>query len=149
MYNKSVSDYFKETSAAHVTAEALEGAAAVYGTMICTRACRVTRVGFVLTIAIVADATVPVVEFNHRPTPGSQTGETLIDNLTFIDAQAIGSVVYADCTPKEFAPGEELAFEHTVQADDSGSQAGSGFYFIELEDSPEEAANQSYMIESV
>ncbi len=145
MYNKRASQYFIPKSAAHLTAEALAAAAAVYDGFLCTRGCRVNRLMFVVTTLVAADTTAPVVEFNRRPTPGSATGEVALGTLTIPEGAAVGDVLYKDIDPVEFAPGEELSFEHTVQAADSSSAAGAGYYGYEIEDSPEEAANQTKM----
>jgi len=148
MYNKSVSDYFIPKSTSRLTAENLAASAAVYDGMLCTRACRISRLMFIVTTLVAADTTAPKVEFNRRPTPGSATGEAKIGDLTIPDETAVGEVVYKDIEPVEFAPGEELSFEHVTQAADASSAAGAGYYAFEVEDSPEEAANQTDMVAS-
>lgn len=147
-YSKLSTDYFIPKSASRLTAEDLTASAAVYDGMICTRACRVSRVMFVVTVLTATDTTAPAVEFNRRPTIASATGEVLMGTLTIPDASAVGTVIYKDIEPVEFAPGEELSFEHTVAGTDGSSAAGSGFYSFEIEDSPEEPLNQTKMTAS-
>ena len=147
-YNKLSTDYFIPISAARLTAEAITASAAVYDQLVCTRACRVSRLMFVITTLVASDATLGVVEFNRRITIGSATNEVLLGNLSIPDASAVGTVVYKDIDPVEFAPGEAIAFEHTVAATDGSSAAGAGYYAFEIEDSPEEPLNQTRMVAS-
>jgi len=116
--------------------------------MICVKNCKVSRVGFVIVTTVLADAVAAQVEFNRRPTIASATGEVLMGTVIIPDEAAVGAVYYTDIDPVSFAPGEELSFEHTVAADDSGSQAGTGYYVFEFQDDPEYVSNSTNMIES-
>jgi len=148
MYNKLSTNYFIPKSASRLTAEDLTASAAVYDGMICTRACRVSRLMFVVTTLVATDTIKAAVEFNRRPTIASSAAEVLMGTLTIPDTSAVGTVVYKDIDPVEFAPGEELSFEHSVAGTDGSSAAGAGFYSFEIEDSPEEPLNQTNMVAS-
>lgn len=146
--NESFQGAFIRKSNALDTAEVLSAAGAVYGGYLVTRQCKIKRLMFYVTVLVAADTTAPVVEFNRRPTYNSSSGEILLGNLTIPEGTAAGKVVYKDIEPVILYPGDELSFEHTVQAVDSSSAAGAGFYAFEIEDCPEQAANQSDMVES-
>lgn len=151
-YDKSGSnllEYFIPAGSSVLDIEAVDASPAVHGEFVCVRACEIKRVGFNVAIAVAADTTAPVVEFNRRPTQGSSSGEVLIDQITIPDATAAGTCMYVDLTsPVAFAPGETLAVEHVTQAADAGTAAGDGYYFALCIDDPEIPANQDNMTES-
>lgn len=131
------------------TAEVLTAAAAVYGGYLITRQCQVKRLMFYVTTTVASNTQNAVVEFNRRPTYNSASGEIALGTLTIPNGAVAGSVIYKDIDPITLFPGDELSFEHTVQATDSGAAAGAGFYAFEIMDDPEEAANQTKMVASV
>lgn len=144
MYTNFIGDYLIPKSNAHLTAEDLTASAGVYGGFICVKRCRVTRVKFVVTTVIAASTQTPVVEFNRRPTIGSSSGEVLIDNITIPTGTAAGTVMYATpSTQVTLEVGDELSYEHTVQATDGSSATGAGYYAVEVEDYPEYKGNES------
>jgi hypothetical protein len=146
MQSKDYGQYFIP-KAAH-SAETLTAAAAVHNGMICVKKCVVTKIMFVITTLTATDTVAPKVEFNHRPTIGSATGETALGVLTIPDGSAVGKVIYKEIDPVAFEPGEELSFEHTVQGTDGSSAAGAGYYAVEFDDSPEYDGNLSNMVAS-
>lgn len=131
------------------TADAIDGSPAVFAEMTFDRRVKVSRLMFLVTVAVAADQTAPVVEFNHRPTPKSASGEILLGQLTIPDGTAAGTVIYKDIDPVVIKPGESITFEHVTQAVDSSAVAGDGFYKIMVEPAPEYAGNDSDMVASV
>jgi hypothetical protein len=83
--------------------------------------------------------------FTKRPTPLSATAESVIGILTVPSGTAIGKVVYKDITPVSFAPGDSLEISWTVG---TGTPTGIGMWYVECNDDPESAGNQSDMIAS-
>jgi hypothetical protein len=128
--------------------ETVSAAVAVHGEMICMKSCRVTRLLFYISTAIAADTTAPVVTFRKRPTPNSSSGQSTIGALTLPNLTAIGKVVYKDVSPVNLDVGDSVCFDHTTQAVDGSAAAGAGYYGFECEDRPDEAANQTDMVES-
>lgn len=146
MYTSNYSQHFVPKGTAAIGEETVSATAAGHGGYLCVQPCRVRRLIFVITEAIAADDTAPVVEFNKRPTPGSATGEELVGQLTLPDTTAIGKVVYKDIDPVDFETGDELALEHVTQAVDGSSAAGKGFYAFEIESRNEYEANLSELV---
>lgn len=128
------------------TPEDLSAAAAVYGGYLIAKQCKITRIAFYVTTAVVATTTAPVVEFNRRPTYNSASGEIALGTLTIPTGTAAGKILYKDIDPVTLFPGDELSFEHTVQA--VGSAAGAGFYAFDIYEDPEVVGNQADMIAS-
>lgn len=130
-----------------LAAEDISAAAAVHGEHIVLKAVQIKRLMFVVTTAVVATTTAPVVAFKKRPTPGSTSGSSVIGTLTIPNGTAVGTVLYKDVSPVKLNAGDAICLEHTVQA--VGSAAGGGLYGFELIDHPEQPANQSDMLASV
>jgi len=101
-----------------------------HGQWICMRGAWLRRVGFLVTTAVAADNTAPVVEFAHRSTPGGS--DSSIKQLTISDGTSAGSFETATVN-QEFKEGEELNLKVATAAADSGTAAGNGFYMFELE----------------
>ena len=141
--------YFAPVGSAALDVEAIT-TAAVHGQLVCVEPCTITRIMFMLTVIVASDATLGVVEFNHRPLIGSGTGETAIGTLTFPDTTAVGQMLYKDITPYKFEAGDVLSLEVLTAADDAGAQTGSGHYAAICEMSPETIAANSdtKMVES-
>ena len=135
-------------SNAHDTAENLAAAVAVYGGYYVTKPCAISEFKFIVTTAIVAGTTAPVIEVNRRPTPGSASGEVQIDTITIPNGTAAGKVMSVRFAPVQLNTGDSLAFEHVTQAADSGTAAGAGFYDVVLEADYESDDNQSDQITS-
>lgn len=152
MYASPVGEYFRPIitlaqNAAEVLKEMDIGAASAdHGEFVCVKPCVLRRIGFVLTSeAASGTTTAPTVIFTKRPTPLSATSEAVAGTLTVPSGTAIGKVVYKDITPVRFAVGDSLELSHTVGV---GTPTGQGVPFFVVEDSPEEPANNSDMIES-
>lgn len=126
----------------------LSGAAAPYAEMSFDRRVKVKRLMFLVTTAVAADTTAPVVEFNHRITPKDGTGEVALGTLTIPNGTAAGTVIYKDIDPVSIGPGESISYEHTVQAVDGGGAAGAGYYKVMVDPDPEYAGNDSDMTAS-
>jgi hypothetical protein len=117
-----------------------------HGELICFRQCVVRRLAFCLTSEAASGTSVaPTVIFTKRPTPLSATAESVIGILTVPSGTAIGKVVYKDITPVSFAPGDSLEISWTVG---TGTPTGIGMWYVECNDDPESAGNQSDMIAS-
>lgn len=128
------------------TAEVLSASPAVYGGYLIAKRIHVMRLCFYVTATVVSDVAVQV-EFNRRPTYNSATGEELIGTLIIPSGTAAGQVVYKDIPLTVLEVGDELSFEHTVQAS-GGSAAGAGFYAFVAELAPETPMSEDNMIES-
>lgn len=134
-------------NAAEVMKEMDIGAASAdHGELVCVRACRVYKLMFTLTSeAASGTTTAPVVIFTKRPTPLSASGEVVVDTLTIPSGTAIGKTVYLEIEPVSFAVGDSMELSWTVGV---GTPTGQGVYSFECIEEPEEAANNSDMIES-
>lgn len=128
------------------TAENLAATAAVYGEYYVTKPCSVAELRFIVTTAIVAGTTAPVIEVNRRPTPGSSSGEVLLTQFTIPNGTAAGKVLVERFAPVQLNVGDSLAFEHVTQAADSGTAAGAGFYDAVLHLDEESDANQTDLV---
>lgn len=135
--------YLIRASNAFDTAENLAAAAAVYGEYYVTKSCSVAELRFHVTTTVSATTTVPVIEINRRPTPGSSSGEVFIDNITLPNNTTAGTVMVARFAPVQLNVGDSLAFEHVTQAAGSGTAAGAGFYDVVLHIDDESDGNQS------
>jgi len=103
---------------------------------------------FLVTTAIAASTTAPVLTFRKRPTPGSSSSQSTIGTLTLPDLTAAGKVVYKDVSPVNLEPGDTICLDHTTQAVDGSAAAGAGYYMFELEDDPEYKSNISDFLAS-
>jgi len=149
MYTKSFEQYFRPVGSGPLAIEVVSAAAAVHGEYACLKRCVIKRILFVITTAVAADATLPVVEMNRRPTIGSAGGEILIGDLTLPDLTAISEVIFKDIDPVVFNPGDGLSLELAIQAVDGGGATGAGLYGFEIEDKAEEATESPNMVKSV
>jgi hypothetical protein len=128
------------------TAEVLTAAAA-HGEDLVFSNCKITRIGFVVTVEVACETVAPIVTFKKRITPGSDTGSSTIGTLTIPDGTAVGKVLYKNVTPVELAPGD--AIEMAVSTAGTGAAAaGSGYYVYEVIDCPEHVANLTDMVAS-
>lgn len=117
-----------------------------HGEYVCFRKCIVARVAFAVTgEAISGTSVAPTVVFTKRPTPLSSSGEAVIGTLTLPSGTAIGKVVYKNITPIAFAVGDSLEIAHTIG---TGTPTGMGVAYFEVEESPEQPANNTDMIAS-
>lgn len=128
----------------------LDASPAVHGEYLVMKPCVLKRIMFLVTEAVVADTTAPVVRFSKRVTPASDTNAVVCGSLTIPHGTAVGKVVYKDITPVRFAVGDTIKVENTVQTVDAGSgtETGQGYYGFELELDPEQPENESDMVES-
>lgn len=128
----------------------LDAAAAVHGEYLVLRKCMIRRLMFIVSEAVLAATTAPVVRFSKRITPGSDTGVVVLGSMTIPSGSAIGKVVYKDIEPVELNPGDAIMVENTQQTVDpgSGTETGQGYYGFELEDCPESPSESGDMVES-
>ena len=109
----------------------------------------VLRAAYALvTTAVAADLTAPVIAIKRRPTYGSTTGEETIDTITIPDGTAAGKVMYVNFEPVQVQAGDQIVFEITTAATDSGSAAGAAVYGLRTSVDEEEEANESDKIAS-
>lgn len=106
--------------------------------------CCVRRLHALVSTLVDSAVTEAVIDFKARPNFGSATGEVTLGQLTIPDATVVGDVVYKDISPTNLFPGGELVFEVSVAAD----TAGGAVYGVRADLDPEDANNQSQMIES-
>lgn len=111
-----------------------------------------TRLKFIVTTAVTAGTTAPVVAVKRRPTLGSSSNAVVLTSMTIPNGAAVGTVYYRDIpygsgtSNKYLNAGEELSLEVTTQATDGGTAAGAGFITVERENVVDQAANQSKMV---
>ena len=146
--DKAASHAIVRASNAHDTAENLAATAAVYGGYYVMRPVKVTGFYFLVTTAVLAGTTAPVVEINRRPTPGSSSGEVQMASMTIPTASAAGKVLYKQIEPVLCYPGDEISLEHVTQAADGGTAAGIGFYGFDYEVVSEAVANCGDLVAS-
>lgn len=140
--------YLIRASNAFDTAENIAASAAVYGEYYVTKPCSVSELRFIVTTAIAADTTAPVIKIKRRPTPGSDTGATDIASITIPNGTAAGKVMVKRVAPFQLNTGDSLCFQHVTQAVDGTSAAGAGFYDVVIETDEEADGNQSDLIVS-
>lgn len=94
---------------------------------------------------VVAPTVTPtVVDFDRRPTAGSDSGRVLIATITIPLSLALGKVIYKDGLNHRVDPGNEVVVEVTT-----ASTAGSGTFGIDVERAQETPANNTAMQASV
>lgn len=140
--------FLVRASNAFDTGENLAAAAGVYGEYYVTKPCSISEIRFIVTTLVSATTTAPVVEVNRRPTPGSASGEVLLDQITIPDTTAAGKVMVARFAPVQLNVGDSIAFEHVTQAAGSGTAAGVGFYDVVLHVDDESDGNQTDLVVS-
>lgn len=140
--------FLPRASNAFDTADNLAATAAVYGELYVTKPCSVSELRFQVTTTCSATTTAPVIEINRRPTPGSSTGEVLIEQITIPDTTAAGKVLVTRFAPVQLNVGDSLAFEHVTAAAGSGTPACAGFYDVTLHVDDESDGNQSDLVVS-
>lgn len=102
----------------------------------------ILRIGFLIITA--PTVTAPIVDFDRRITPGSDTGriDKGVGTMTFpaVASCPIGSVVYKE-VEADLNAGDEVSVQVTTAA-----SAGAGIPFCEYINRHEAAANQSDMV---
>ena len=102
--------------------------------------CCVRRLMATVTTATVGAATV---EFKFRPDYGSAVGEVSLGSLIIPASSSVGDVVFKDVSPQSLTPGGQVVFEVT-----SAATSGNALYGFRADLDPEDANNQSQMVES-
>lgn len=141
-------EFFTPIGSGTLDSHDLSDVAAINGGAICHRRCRVTAILFLVTTQVAANTTAPTVTFRKRPTPGSSSGQSTVGVLTFPDGTAAGKIVRKAVSPVEFKAGDELTFDHTVAAADSGTAAGEGYYQVEAQAVSEVPGNEGDYVTS-
>jgi hypothetical protein len=127
--------------------EDLDAGAAVHGEYVVLRRCRIRRLYFYVTEAVVATSVAPVVTFRQRLAYAVTGSQVSLGTLTIPDTTAVGKVLYKNITPVVLNVGDTLCLDNTT-AGTGGSTAGKGIYGFELEDEPEQPANETDMVAS-
>ena len=135
----------------HLREGAAPGAMSVSGTGLATPVlsvfsqCVPSRLLFTVLTAPTG-GTPPVLQFIFRPTPGSATNQVTIGTLTIPDATAIGKTLYKDVTDvsNTLTVGGQI-----VCSCSTADTVGTGYWGIEVTDSPQNAKAVSTMILSV
>lgn len=103
----------------------------------------VQRVGFLITTA--TTVTSPVVDWDRRITPGSDTGrvDKAVAVMTFpaVALGVIGAVIYKNAANVDLAAGDEVTVQVTTAA-----TAGAGIPFLRYISRDETPANQADMV---
>jgi hypothetical protein len=133
----------------HLREAAAPGAMSVSGTGLATPVynivsqCVPNRLVFTVLTAPTG-GTAPVLQFLYRPTPASASGQVTLGTLTIPDATAIGKVVYKDITDATImVPGGQICCSCST-----ADTAGTGYWGIEVTDSPANAKAIATMIAS-
>lgn len=122
-------------------------ATGVHGEYLVMRKVNVDRLYALITTAVVSTGAV-VIAFKARSAPGVTAGQVTIASVSVPAGSAVGKVVYKDgFDPYEMNPGQALAIEVTTAAAGGGA-AGGAVYGFEFQDSPEQPANITSMVES-
>lgn len=113
--------------------------------------CAVLEAGVIVTEACVGDMTTPIVDFDKRPTAGSDTDRGAADIAHLVLGTSVAGVVMYDlvATGTILYPGEEVVVELATRAEDSGVY-GSGHIrpYLLVEYLPEVAANLTDKVET-
>lgn len=112
-------------------------------------AIELSRLEFLVSAAVVAGLTAPVISVYARPTFGSTSGQILIGTLTIPTGTAAGQILYKNVESVKLEPGYTLVFNVSTAATDSGSAAGSGFSMFKAFMITEDPKNVSLMVLSV
>lgn len=142
MYQQKVQPQFVTGGAAQSLTSA-----AVVARWVAHRNLVVKRLAFAIQTATVSNANI-VITFKKRPIIGSASGESTIGTLSIPTTIAAGKTYYKDVSGTILKAGEEVVAEVTTQAGGGGA-AGAGSAFLDCEDDPETAANQTNMVASV
>jgi hypothetical protein len=143
-----ISHALTRASNAFDTAEDLSASNAVYGQWLVGASCTIKRIKFYVTTAIVAGTTAPQVSFKKYSAYNVSSGAVTLGTLIIPTATAVGKIVYKDITPYDLAPGQALVAEQVVQAADSGTAAGAGFYMFDYDSDPEYVVDETKMVKS-
>ena len=125
-----------------------QGAADV-GRFVIPFRCQVLLAGVVVTEVCAGSSTTPVVDFDLRPTAGSDTNRGAADIAHLVlSTTAAGKVMYDEvAVGTELEPGEEVIVQLTTAAT-GGSPTGHFMPFLLVEYLPETKANLSDMTET-
>lgn len=107
--------------------------------------CEVIRAQLVMTETAAGSTETPVVDFDSRPTIGSDTGRGAADIAHFVvSTTAAGTVLYDEAGKGEVLEvGEEVVVQLTTKAEGSGDAAGHFIPQLLVARIPETLANQS------
>lgn len=109
---------------------------------------QITRIAAIVSTALVADVTAPVLTFYARPTFGSTGSQVTIGTLTFPDLTAAGKIVYKNVESAKIPQGYTIAVARSTQASSSGTAAGACFVMMKGFQAVEDPRNSSLMIAS-
>lgn len=110
--------------------------------------CEIVRVGCTVTEVCAGSSSTPVVDFDSRPTAGSDTdrGAADIGHLV-LGTTAAGKVMYDEAgAGTVLEPGEEIVCQLTTAA--VGTPTGHFFPFVLVKQIPEMPANLDNMVET-
>jgi hypothetical protein len=112
--------------------------------------CQVILAGAVVTETCGGETTTPVVDFDKRPTAGSDTDRGAADiGHLILSTTAAGKIMYDEAARGTvLEPGEEVVFELAVAATGTGGEAGHVRPFLLVQQVPEVLGNLSDMVET-
>lgn len=119
------------------------GIPATSNSYIAVQNCRITRIGFYVTIVMNSTGTISL-QIIQSTVVASVTTQTTVGTLTIPATQAINKIIYKDITPVNINIGDQILMNVATAA----TTSGSGFFFVEYDLDPEVAGNQTKMIAS-
>jgi hypothetical protein len=125
----------------------MDQVAADVGVFVIPYKCEVFRSGLVVSEACAGGDATPVVDFDLRPTAGSDTNRGAADIAHFVLATtAAGKVMYDEAAQGTvLEPGQEVVVQLTTAAAGAGA-AGHVHPFLLVKEIPETVANMSDMV---
>ncbi len=135
-----------ETTAGVMGEMDIGAASGDHGEMICTKACSITSLGFILVGELAGGTSVaPQVLFKKRPTPLSATDESTIATVIVPDTTAIGKAVVKSDLAFDMNVGDSMEISWVIG---TGTPTGIGFWFGEAADKPEIIGNNTDVSET-
>lgn len=145
-YERKYGQYCVPNGSGVLAADDLTGAA-VHGEFLVMKKVNIDRLYALVTTAVVSTGAV-VIAFKARTAPGVTAGQVTIASVSVPAGSTVGQVVYKEgFAPYAMNPGMALAIEVTTAAAGGGA-AGGAVYGFEFQDSPEQPANITSMVES-
>lgn len=100
-----------------------------------TQGCTIRR--FAVVVEVAATTTACVMTLKKRPTPGSASGEVILQTLTLSATEAAGTVVYGNDLQAQILPGEQVVVDVTT----AGVAANRNYAFLEIDPDWETSGN--------
>lgn len=135
------------TTSAHLSPLSLTAAATTYARWLCNRSIMLKQFLFHVTTATTT-ATAAVIRIKKHLSYGVSAGQVSIATITIPNSSSVGSVLYKNFSPVQFAPGDEICIDVVNAGTDPGTANGAGFPSFQFDLEPESEANASDMTAS-